>query len=551
MPPKRSKAKTSSEARSCSSSRFSTLKVTERSSVRAFVEKNKLEFAPGKGFYQLTKPETIHFHKEIVVRRKSDGLFATGEEIRTILNIPKETAKFKLDQGKLDDFDVFVQSTSYNRVLLPDTEFLYDTEVHTDVPMATSSSKAAVKDEVSPDEKSARGKGNKTEEAAAEVENAEDTAPPTKRPKATMGTAGASSMSDVKEIVFSFDTTGSMYPCLAQVRKHVEKTVGRLLSELKGVRISIFAHGDYQDKEATYDTKWIEFSSDKKKITDFVKNVSSTCGYDSDECYELVLRQVRTQLTWTPGSQRALVMIGDANPHPPSYHLNTQKINWREEAKKLYEELGVRIYSIQCLGYGGAESFYRQLADITCGWHLKLDQFASIVDFLMAICYREQGLDSLQVFEDEVRGRGPGMNRNLHKLFDTLSGRTTAYTAPAIDAAGLTPVNPSRFQILDVDERVDIRTFVQKNDLIFKPGKGFFEFTKAEKISDKKEVVLVDKVTGDMFTGREACDLIGAGGSGRIKPASLEKWRVFVQSTSYNRVLMPGTGFLYEVDSDH
>ncbi|EDO36071.1 predicted protein [Nematostella vectensis] len=526
MPPKRSKAKTSSEARSCSSSRFSTLKVTERSSVRAFVEKNKLKFAPGKGFYQLTKPETIHFHKEIVVRRKSDGLFATGEEIRTILNIPKETAKFKLDQGKLDDFDVFVQSTSYNRVLLPDTEFLYDTE-----------------------------------EAAAEVENAEDTAPPTKRPKATMGTAGASSMSDVKEIVFSFDTTGSMYPCLAQVRKHVEKTVGRLLSELKGVRISIFAHGDYQDKEATYDTKWIEFSSDKKKITDFVKNVSSTCGYDSDECYELLIinhfacvlgdDKVRTQLTWTPGSQRALVMIGDANPHPPSYHLNTQKINWREEAKKLYEELGVRIYSIQCLGYGGAESFYRQLADITCGWHLKLDQFASIVDFLMAICYREQGLDSLQVFEDEVRGRGSGMNRNLHKLFDTLSGRTTAYTAPAVDAAGLTPVNPSRFQILDVDERVDIRTFVQKNDLIFKPGKGFFEFTKAEKISDKKEVVLVDKVTGDMFTGREACDLIGAGGSGRIKPASLEKWRVFVQSTSYNRVLMPGTGFLYEVDSDH
>lgn len=59
---------------------------------------------------------------------------------------------------------------------------------------------------------------------------------------------------------------------------------------------------------------------------------------------------------------------------------------------------------------------------------------------------------------------------------------------------GLTPVNPARFQVLDVDERCDIRTFVQKNSLIFKTGQGFYEFTKPEKISDKKEVVLVDKV---------------------------------------------------------
>lgn len=59
------------------------------------------------------------------------------------------------------------------------------------------------------------------------------------------------------------------------------------------------------------------------------------------------------------------------------------------------------------------------------------------------------------------------------------------------------------------------------------------------------------QVSGDVFTGPEACQLIGAGGTGKIKPNSLEKWRVFVQSTSYNRVLMPNTGFLYEVDLDH
>ena len=145
-------------------------------------------------------------------------------------------------------------------------------------------------------------------------------------------------------------------------------------------------------------------------------------------------------------------MIGDASPHPPSYHLNTLKIDWRQEAKKLYNEMGVRIYSVQCLNYGGSNTFYRQLAELTCGWHLKLDQFASIVDFLTAICYREQGVEQLEAFETEVKSRskGSGMNRNLHALFDTLAGRTKSTYSGGTDYGGLEPVNPSRFQVFDV-----------------------------------------------------------------------------------------------------
>ena len=73
----------------------------------------------------------------------------------------------------------------------------------------------------------------------------------------------------------------------------MEETATRLFREIPGIRIAVFAHGDYQDKPQTYDTKWVDFTSDKKKVCNFIKNVSSTCGYDSDECYELVLRQVR------------------------------------------------------------------------------------------------------------------------------------------------------------------------------------------------------------------------------------------------------------------
>ncbi|MEI5604674.1 VWA domain-containing protein, partial [Streptomyces brasiliscabiei] len=76
-----------------------------------------------------------------------------------------------------------------------------------------------------------------------------------------------------------------------------------------------------------------------------------------------------------------------------------------------------------------------------------------------------------------------------------------------------------------------------------KTGRGFYEFTKTETIQGKKEVILMDRKTGDMFTGQKAREMLGLpeGASIRIKPTSLEKYVVFVQSTSANRKLMGGT----------
>ena len=86
--------------------------------------------------------------------------------------------------------------------------------------------------------------------------------------------------------------------------------------------------------------------------------------------------------------------------------------------------------------------------------------------------------------------------------------------------------------------------------MIFQKGKGFYEFTKSELIQEYKEVVLRDKATGDMFSGEKARQMIGLGMGerARVKPAYLDQFDVFVQSTSYNRKLIGGTRFLYEVD---
>lgn len=55
--------------------------------------------------------------------------------------------------------------------------------------------------------------------------------------------------------------------------------------------------------------------------------------------------------------------------------------------------------------------------------------------------------------------------------------------------------------------------------------------------------------TGHFFSGDEARALLGLkpGERGKVHAVALDRFLVFIQSTSYNRKLVPGTKLLYEV----
>jgi len=126
----------------------------------------------------------------------------------------------------------------------------------------------------------------------------------------------------------------------------------------------------------------------------------------------------------------------------------------------------------------------------------------------------------------------------------TVTSRTFSGATERPD--GLVSVEGDRFKILEVPRKCTIKEFVLSNGLAFKVGRGFYEFSKPEIISHRKEVVLIEKSSGKMFTGHDACRMIGAGSGIRIPPTTFNTWRVFVQSTSYGRNLVANTGFLYE-----
>ena len=255
-------------------SRFKTLIVTSDCSIKDFVSRNKLVFKPGKGFYQITKPETIQVYKEIVARRKSDGTFVTGSALRTILGIaPTDTERFKLDSDKLTDFDIFVQSTSYNRVLMAGAEFLY--EADDSKPGMSMSDILAARKKAESEKQVTAAEPKPTLSKEATVP---DVAPP--------GGPGSPI-----EIVFCFDTTGSMGGCILEVRKYVQNVIQRLLTDIPNIRICAFAHGDYIDRHK-YVTTYLDFTRDKDALCEWVESVETTYGGDWEECYELALHEV-------------------------------------------------------------------------------------------------------------------------------------------------------------------------------------------------------------------------------------------------------------------
>jgi hypothetical protein len=334
-----------------------------------------------------------------------------------------------------------------------------------------------------------------------------------------------------------------MYPCLTQVRRNIKSTVTRLSEEIPGIRIGIIAHGDYCDARTTYVTKHLDLNGDVAAICKFVEEVAPTGGGDAPECYELVLREAQG-FSWSAGANKALVVIGDDLPHPATQ--TPGNIDWRTEVGKV-AEAGIVIYGVQALGRRHATKFYEEMAQKSGGYRISLDQFASVTDMVLAVCYKQSSDERLQLYEQEVKTEGR-LNRSLNQMFNTMLRRGGAVTEFA--PADLNTVPPARFQVLDVDKDCPIKTFVQENGLAFKTGRGFYEFTKTETIQGYKEIILQERATGDFYAGDKAREMLGLtpGETARIRPTTLEKYVVFVQSTSANRKLVKGTKFLYEVE---
>lgn len=357
------------------------------------------------------------------------------------------------------------------------------------------------------------------------------------------------------DIVISFDSTGSMSPAINEVRRKVTELI-TFFDTIPDLRMAIMNHGSYCDDDRLLSTQ--DFTRDKNQLIQFLKTTQNTHGCDMRYAsYEYVLDQAQ-YLTWESDT-RIFILIGDCEPHPIGYatHRNdipqdgsrVCTIPWKDRATLLANTFHVKFFPIQALNRSKHTHFYTHLAQLTNSPKLDLMQLQDVLEYITAIIYSQQSTDLVYTYAETLKNTG-GFNRNIATMFNTLL-RTEAYTTKTQSQYDdtLREVDPSRFQVLFVDSTMPIKEFVIRTGATFRIGRGFYELTKPEIVQEKKEVVLRDKVTGDMFSGNVARDMIHVpyGTRGKVTPQHNFGYDVFIQSTSVNRKLIGNTRFLYEV----
>jgi hypothetical protein len=357
------------------------------------------------------------------------------------------------------------------------------------------------------------------------------------------------SVSRELDLCISFDDTGSMSSVRKQVRSHITSLVNDLFNDIPELRVGIIIHNDYCDMPRHCFT--LDFTNDRSKIEKFVNQNSPCGGGDAPECYELALNEA-SKMAWK-SKRKALIMIGDEVPHQVGYRYgsHTNKLDWREEAHTL-SEMGVQIYGVQALGRRSSTQFYDTISRMSGGIKLDLSQFQHISTYINAIAYHQSGqLDTYQSSD-------PAFNTNLalKNMFSRLKGGTGSLSSDKIELL-------SKFQVMRVEDMMEIRNFVEANGCTFRKGKGYYQLIErtedgkanSEIIQADKEVLFVNKETGETISDTMWCRKelgIPYGTKATLRPLSIphvmEKYDVFIQSNSYTRKLDRGTRFLYELD---
>ncbi|MFF5703820.1 vWA domain-containing protein [Streptomyces sp. NPDC012794] len=160
-----------------------------------------------------------------------------------------------------------------------------------------------------------------------------------------------------------------------------------------------------------------------------------------------------------------------------------------------------------------------------------------------------QGLeDAGQVIQEATEKFMVGRTKGIRGSRAVFSTGGEAVNKKAIEAAGLTPVDPSQYQLIPVARDAAIREWVVENGHTYRTGCAFYQLSKSEKVQARKQIAVLEKKTDRVYTGPEARALLGLPDAEvRVKPDHNDDFTIFVQSTSVNRKLVPQTRLLLMV----
>jgi hypothetical protein len=147
---------------------------------------------------------------------------------------------------------------------------------------------------------------------------------------------------------------------------------------------------------------------------------------------------------------------------------------------------------------------------------------------------QEAGKNIREATDRFMQGRAKGV-RGTKNLFALDTDNLTKKTV----RQALDELSPREYVLLSVQRTSPIREYVEDEVGQYVVGSVYYELMKAETVQAGKQIVVRDKDSGKVYSGRNARKILGLPDySIRVAPTDHDGYDIFVQSTSVNRKLL-------------
>ncbi len=193
-------------------------------------------------------------------------------------------------------------------------------------------------------------------------------------------------------VVFVFDSTGSMDRVIENVQQEIDRLMGVLFDLVPKARIGLVT---YRDRGEAYVTKSVPLTRDRRRIREWLFKVRADGGGDLPEAVDKGL-DVAINMRWQARAKKIILLFGDAEPHPA-------RVNYIERRCKYFNTRKKGIISTIVTELGGpATGPFEDIAAAGGGESLPITSSKEITKKLLVLAFGSKWEKQLS---DEFKAR--------------------------------------------------------------------------------------------------------------------------------------------------
>lgn len=192
------------------------------------------------------------------------------------------------------------------------------------------------------------------------------------------------------DVVVVIDSTGSMGGVIDQARREVDQLVTALGTLIPGFRLGVVTYRDHNEE---YVVRSTPLTNDWYRAVAFLDTVRAAGGGDFPEAVLDGIRQAVRHMSWSPGSQRVVVLVGDAPPHDKDRKP-------LQDILRTFSRSGGKVHTLLAATAGrrtaaSLRATFEELATLGAGTCFALDEGTALARMILTLAFGQQHRDDV------------------------------------------------------------------------------------------------------------------------------------------------------------